>query len=61
MKWSTKKREKWKIVPGSGLANYFYLAPGVKKKDAILGFNMFDSAESVVEYWNYSSQFDHDN
>lgn len=45
-------------MPGSGLANYYYLAPGVKRRDGILGFNMFDSVESVVEYWNLSSQFD---
>mmetsp|Transcript_23622 Transcript_23622/g.29101 ORF Transcript_23622/g.29101 Transcript_23622/m.29101 type:complete len:318 (-) Transcript_23622:1096-2049(-) len=49
--WPIKKKEKWKCVPGSGLYNYYYLAPGVKKKAGILNYNMFGEIETLVNHW----------
>ncbi len=48
--WPKLKKRGWKVTGGSGLYNYYYLAPNVKKKNGVLGENMFGTEEDVVGY-----------
>lgn len=48
--WDQLRLKGWRYVKGTGTIDWFYLKPGVCKRNMKLGVNAFPSRESVIAY-----------